>query len=76
MIYALLSHPEAVHFRDLYEGSGQFRMAVESSPAEKRERSIVALESVLPTEKVREQVGNDEVWIEGRGSRPERWRRL
>jgi hypothetical protein len=77
MIYALLNHAEQKHFSDLYNGgSGFFKMPTEASPVEKRERAIIALESVLPLEKVREQVGTDEVWFLNRGDDAGRWRRI
>ncbi len=77
MIYALLDHAEQRHFSDLFNGAGNFKLPTEASPAEKRERVIIALESVLPTEKVREQVGTDEVWFLNRGAGEDaRWRRI
>lgn len=77
MTYALLSHSEAVHFKELYNGAGCFKLPTEASPVEKRERAIIALESVLPDEKVREQVGTDEVWFLNRpADETARWRRI
>lgn len=76
MIYALLSDSEYRHYRDLYQGTPLDKLSPEASPAEKRERSIKALESVLFQEKVREVVGNDEVEVMGRGDLTERWRRV
>ncbi len=76
MIYALLSHAEQKHFTDLYNGAGSYKMPTEASPVEKRERAIIALESVLPLEKVREQVGSDEVWFLNRADDSARWRRI
>jgi hypothetical protein len=77
MIYALLDHAEQKHFTDLYNGAGFYKLPAEASPVEKRERAILALESVLTTEKVREQVGADEVWFLNRSAAAEgRWRRI
>ncbi len=77
MIYALLDHAEQKHFTDLYNGAGNFKLPAEASPAEKRERVIISLESVLTTEKVREQVGTDEVWFLNRSlGEDARWRRI
>lgn len=76
VIYALLAHFEMVHFHDLNKGAGLERLPAEASDSQKRERVIVALESVLPQERVREVVGTDDVWVDARGLSSERWRRL
>jgi hypothetical protein len=76
MIYALLEPAEMRHFQDLYNGAGIEKISEQPSPAERRMRTLMALDSVIGMERPREVVGNDEVWVEGRGTRPERWRKL
>lgn len=76
MVFCLLSQFEHAHFNDLYTGGNSFwKLPANASPAEKRERAITALVSVLPQEKVRDQIGNDEVTVLHKGDLAERWRR-
>lgn len=77
MIYALLDHFEMIHFQDLYNGAGSTeKISDHPSPAERRTRTLMALDSVIGMEHPRQVVGEDEVWVEGRNGRAERWRRL
>lgn len=76
MIYCLLSHFEMAHYNDLYKGAGHLKLDLNASPAEKRQRTVDALASVLPTENAREVIGEDEVTVLDRGDLTERWRRI
>lgn len=60
-VYVDLGKYELAHFRDLYNGAGQFRFSErDATPEQKRQRAIDALASVLPNERVREEIGADE----------------
>jgi hypothetical protein len=77
VIYALLDHFEMAHFTDLYNGAGSTeKISDQPSPAERRTRALMALDSVIGMERPREAVGDGEVWVEARNGRAERWRRL
>jgi hypothetical protein len=78
MIHVHLSQSEQRHYVSLFEGAGAFKRDVKADAKAQRERMLMALESVLPSEKVREIVGDEDLTVRY-GVRPagaDRWERF
>jgi|1185.fasta_scaffold15468_2 hypothetical protein len=63
MINIYLSVSEHRHFADLYEGAGIYRIDPSADAKTRRERTIMALESVLPRDGIRALIGDREVQV-------------
>lgn len=67
MIYCYLTPGEFRHYSDLYNGLGCWKLTGNESPAELRERQLVALSSVVPQDDPRARIGADEVQVHNKG---------